>query len=452
MPSRRSRVQLRDLVLIAVPAVLVVGLAIWLALRFADPPPPGRFVISAATAGSPYYTIAERYAPVFKRNGVTLEIRESDGTFANLQALADPKSGVNAGFVQGGLVSSKDAPALLSIGRVAYEPLWVFHAAALRLERLADLKGKRVLVGPAGGGTAGLALKLLAANGVTAETATLIHSGLPDYVEKLAKGEADAGFLVLAAEARTIQRLLKEPGVRLMSFANADAYAQRFPFLTKLTLREGVVDFAANLPPADTVLLATTAAVLVRADAHRALVSLLAQALQEVHAAPAVDAKGDTQLFQRVGEFPVASDPEFTLAEEAKRVYRSGPPLLQRYVPFWVATTVDRLIVSLVVLLPILIPLVRFAPQIYSWRVRRRIIYWYGALKALEAAARKAAGSEARAGHLLELDRIEAAVDDIPVPLAFSDKLYELRQHIEIVRRRLRAGIGHAGLAVGMPG
>jgi hypothetical protein len=227
-----------------------------------------------------------------------------------------------------------------------------------------------------------------------------------------------------------------------MSFANADAYTQRFPFLTKLTLREGVVDFAANLPAADTVLLATTAAVLVREDAHRALVSLLAQALQEVHAAPAVDDKGDTQLFVRPGEFPLTSDPEFSFAEEARRVYRSGPPLLQRYVPFWVASTVDRLIVSLVVLLPILIPFVRFAPQIYNWRIRRRIVYWYGALKGLEAAARRSGGPEARAEQLLELDRIEAAVDEIPIPLAFSDKLYELRQHIEVVRRRL-AGMGH---------
>jgi ABC-type nitrate/sulfonate/bicarbonate transport system substrate-binding protein len=382
---------------------------------------------------------------------VQLEVRESDGSFANLKALADPRSGVNAGFVQGGLASAKDAPRLLSIGRIAYEPLWVFHSASLRLERLADLKGKRVLIGPAGSGTAGLALRLLAANGITAETATLVNSELPDYVEKLAKGEADAGFLVLAAEARTVQRLLRQPGVRLMTFVNADAYTQRFPFLTKLVLREGVADFAANLPPADTVLLATTAAVLVREDAHRALVSLLAQALQEVHGAPTVDDKGNTQLFQRAGEFPATTDPEFPFAEEARRVYRSGPPLLQRYVPFWVASTVDRLIVSLVVLLPILIPLVRFAPQIYSWRIRRRIVYWYGALKRLEAAARKSTRPEARAEHLLELDRIEAAVDDIPVPLAFSDKLYELRQHIEVVRRRL-TGPGHpagAGAAAG---
>jgi TRAP-type uncharacterized transport system substrate-binding protein len=446
MRARFSRVQLRDLVFIAVPALIAVAAAVWLALRFADPPPPAAFVVSAATKGSPYYRIAERYRPVFERNGVKLEVRESGGSFANLKALLDPASGVHAAFMQGGLAAAKDAPGVLSIGRVAYEPLWVFHASSLRIERLSELKGKRILVGPAGSGTAGLALRLLAANGVTAETATLIDSELPQYVDKLGNGEADAGFLALAVEAQTIQRLLRVPNITLMSFVNAEAYTQRFPFLTPLLLHEGVVDFAANVPPTDTVLLATTAAVLVREDAHRALVSLLAQAVQEVHGAPAVDAKGEAQLFQQPGVFPIAADPEFPLSEEARRVYRSGPPFLQRYVPFWVAATIDRLVVSLVVLVPILIPLVRFAPQIYSWRVRRRILYWYGALKRLEAAARGAASPEARAQHLAELDRIEAAVDDIPIPLAYSDKLYELRQHIEVVRRRLT---GHAqGAAV----
>jgi TRAP-type uncharacterized transport system substrate-binding protein len=439
MRSRFSRVQLRDLAFIAVPALLATAGAVWLTLRFADPPPPDTFVISAATAGSPYHIYAESYRPFFERNGVKLEVRESAGSLANLKALADPASGVHAAFVQGGLASGKDAPGALSIGRIAYEPLWVFQRPGISIERLSELKGKRILIGPAGGGTAGLALRLLEANGVTAETATLINRELPDYVELLANGGADAGFLVLAAEARTIQRLLSTPNVRLMSFANAEAYVQRFPFLTRLVLREGVVNFAANVPPADTVLIATTAAVLVREDAHRALVSLLAQAVQEVHGAPAVvGAGGLARLFDSGGAFPVASDPEFPrISKEARRVYRSGAPFLQRYVPFWVATTIDRLIVSLVVLLPILIPLVRFAPQLYSWRVRRRILYWYGALKRLEASARGAASPDARAERLRELDRIEAAVDDIPVPLAFSDKLYELRQHIEVVRRRL---------------
>jgi TRAP-type uncharacterized transport system substrate-binding protein len=440
MRSRFVLFQLRDVLLIVLPVLLIVIGAIWFALRFINPAPPGTLVLSAASAGSPYYRDAERYQATFQRNGVKLEIRESGGSLANLKALSDSASGVDAGFVQGGLASSKSAPGLLSVGRIAYEPLWVFYTESARLERLTDLKGKRILVGPAGSGTSGLALRLLSANGITGETATLINRELPDYVDLLANGEADAGFLVLAPEAKTIQRLLRTSGIRLMSFTNADAYTQRFPFLSRLVLHEGVVDFAANIPPNDTTLIATTTAVLVRQDVHPALVNLLAQALHEVHGQPTIDASGEAQLFQSAGEFPTANDPEFALSEEARRVYRSGAPFLQRYVPFWVATTVDRLTLSLVVLLPILIPLLRFAPQIYDWRIRRRIIHWYGELKRLEAAAKGVSTLEERAAKLRELDRIEAAVDNLPIPLGFADRLYELRQHIELARRRLVAG------------
>jgi TRAP-type uncharacterized transport system substrate-binding protein len=449
MRLRTSLFQTRELLSVGLPLLAILFAAVWIALQFVEPPPPHTFVVSAATAGSPYYRYAERYKATFARHGVVLEVRQSAGSLANLKALADPASGVHAGFVQGGLASSREVPGLLSVGRIAYEPLWVFSSGSDRLERLGDLKGKRVLVGPAGSGTSGLALRLLAANGVTAETATLLNRELPDYVDILAKGEANAGFLVLAPEARTIQRLLRTPNVHLMSFDNADAYTQRFPFLARLELRQGVVDFAANIPAADTHLVATTAAVLVREDAHHALVNLLAQALQEVHGQPAQETGSEPALFQRAGEFPMPNDPEFAMSDDARRIYRSGPPVLQRYLPFWVATLIDRLAVSLVVLVPILIPLMRFAPQIYNWRVRRRINYWYGELKRLEATARRAATGEQRAAKLAELDHIEQAVDNIPVPLGFADRLYELRQHVELTRRRLQAIGLHAPTAAG---
>jgi len=443
MRSKFATIQARDLILVAVPLLLVAGAAAWLLLRLADPAPPRVFVISAASAGSPYYRVAERYKAIFQREGVKLEVRESTGSVANLEALSNPASGVHAAFVQGGISSAKDKPGLLSVGRVAYEPLWVFYNDRQPVQRLADLKGKRVLVGPAGGGTNLLALRLLAANGVTAETATLINRELPDYVDLLGKGEADAGFLVLAAEARTIQRLLRTPGVRPLSFTQADAYSQRFPFLSSLVLRQGVVDFAANIPSSDVTLIATTTAVLVRQDAHHALVNLLAQALSEVHSQPALEDNGETRLFQRAGDFPTATDPEFPFSEDAKRVYRSGAPFLQRYLPFWLATLIDRVIVSLVVLIPLLIPLGRFAPKLYNWRMRRRILRWYVKLKSLEADRSSLSPAE-QAARLEELDRIEATVNNITIPLAFANQLYDLREHIEVVRRKLLGGSGEA--------
>ncbi|MFX8680926.1 hypothetical protein ABTM69_19965, partial [Acinetobacter baumannii] len=90
---------------------------------------------------------------------------------------------------------------------------------------------------------------------------TLVNAELPTYPETLEANGADAGFLVLAPEARTIKRLFDSPHARLVSLPQADAYAQRFPFLSRTELKQGVVDFARNVPGVDSQVLSTTAAV-----------------------------------------------------------------------------------------------------------------------------------------------------------------------------------------------
>ena len=61
MRSKFARFQTRELLLVVLPVLAVVLGAVWIALRLVDPPPPRTFVVSAATAGSPYYRYAERY-------------------------------------------------------------------------------------------------------------------------------------------------------------------------------------------------------------------------------------------------------------------------------------------------------------------------------------------------------------------------------------------------------
>jgi TRAP-type uncharacterized transport system substrate-binding protein len=427
------RSRLRESLLSATPAVILVLGAFWFAAQYIAPAPARKLTIAAASQGSPYFEVAQRYGRVLADNGVELEVRETTGSMENVSLLADPSSPVAAAFVQGGIASSKELPDVRSIGRIFYEPVWIFYQGPERLERLTQLVGKRVLIGPAGGATAALAERLLAASGVTNATATLIHMQLSDYVAALENAEADAGFLVLAPEARTIRRLLASPTVHLMNVAQADAYAQRFPFLSKLVLKQGVVDFAKNIPPADTEILATSAALLVRKNLHPALTNLLTQAVISVHATPTLNASGEANVFQRAGAFPIADDQEYQLSSDAVRVYKSGPPFLQRFFPFWLATLVDRLVVLLLPAIGILLPILRFAPTFYTWRVRRRIVYWYRELKRVEANADPANPEQA----MQEIDRIEDAVNRLPVPLGFANQLYDLRQHIDVVRGRL---------------
>lgn len=435
MSQRSVMVPIREAMLTIVPAVALVVGGFWLAWSFVPPPLPKKLVIGAASKGSPYYEAALRYAKFFEGTGVALEVRETNGSLENLGKLKDPGSGVDAAFVQGGLAKPEDTAALSSIGRIFYEPVWIFQRQGAPLTRLNDLRGKRVLIGPEGSGTEAVALRLLLASGVTRETATLINAELPTYPETFEADKADAGFLVLAPEARTVKRLFASPHASLVSLAQADAYAQRFPFFSRIELKQGVVDFANDLPATDTRMLSTTAAVVIKRDLHPALANLLTQAVSATHSQPRRDDSGETQILSRAGAFPIAEDQEFPMSADAVRVYKTGAPFLQRYLPYYWAVLADRLFVILLPIVGILLPTLRFAPMLYTWRVRRRLLYWYKELKRIEMGLKPAPTEVARS--LAEVDRVEEAVNLIPVPLGFSNQLYDLRQHIDVVRRRV---------------
>ena len=138
----------------------------------------------------------------------------------------------------------------------------------------------------------------------------------------------------------------------------------------------------------------------------------------------------------RASQFPSAEHSEFALAKDAERYYRQGPPLLQRYLPFWLANLVDRMWVALFSIVAILIPVSRLVPPLYRFRVRSRIFRWYRNLRLIEAEL--ADNERPRAELEASLDKLENRVSSIRVPLAYADELYSLRQHIELVRARLR--------------
>jgi TRAP-type uncharacterized transport system substrate-binding protein len=439
MGSRSSAVRARETIYTLGPALLgvvLVALAFWGASRFVEPAPPMHLTIATASKGSPYYRIAERWQKHLARNGVRLELRETAGSLQNLELVRREGSGVMAAIVQGGISSATDAPELVSLGRIAYEPVWVFYRGEERLDRLSQLAGKRVLIGPAGGGTSFLATRLLAASGVTDKTSTLVNMDLPDYVDALATGKADAGLLVLAPDARTIERLFAVPDIRLMSLSQADALAQRFPYLSRIDLKHGIVDFSRNIPSADTAMVATLAAVVIHENLHPALANLLTQAIVAERAQPLVGPNGEAPILQRMAD-QLGVDPEYPLSDEARRVYRAGTPFLQRYLPFWLATLADRLAVMLVPIIGVLLPMLRLGPKLYTWQVRRRLLHWYQELKLVEDDLDARPDDATIAAKLGRVDEIEQAVNEIPLPLTFTNQLYDLRQHIELVRHRL---------------
>jgi hypothetical protein len=124
----------------------------------------------------------------------------------------------------------------------------------------------------------------------------------------------------------------------------------------------------------------------------------------------------------------------------AQKFYTSGPPLLQRYLPFWLANFFERMWVVVVALGALILPLSRIIPPLYVWKVRSRVYRWYGQLRAVEQAIEDVPPdqqADVYREQLKRLNDIDERVNRIAIPLSFADELYGLRSHINFVRRRV---------------
>ena len=109
-------------------------------------------------------------------------------------------------------------------------------------------------------------------------------------------------------------------------------------------------------------------------------------------------------------------------------------------------STASRLVVSeWIAFVALLIPASRIAPALYAWRIRSRIYRWYGELKFLEHEIREHFTAERVAAFMQGLDRIEEQANARPVPLAYTNELYILREHIDLVRGALARRHAMAG-------
>ena len=401
------------------------------AIRSAGPTrPPGH---GDGSGGGTYERYGEQYRRYLEPYGVTLELRPSSGSVQNFEWLRDGK--VDVAFVQGGEselppADAKGDPPVVSLGALYYEPMWVFQAAGQPpIDRLVELKGKRLAVGIDGSGTQFLALHLLRETGVDGGNSKLLRIGGADLFKVLDAREIDALFLVAGVEAPILADLLRRRDLMLMSLVHAPAYAMRHGKLTALTVSRGVVDIAADLPPRDVSIVAVTANLLARNEVHPALMYLLLDTAVTVNSGHA--------RIAAAGTFPNARGQDVPIAEEAQRYYKSGKPFLQRYLPYWAANFVDRMLILLIPIFAVLFPAIKLVPALYTYRLKARIVRWYARLGALES---ELSGSPdpARVGdYLSRLDAIEGEINSARLPKWFGEEAYLLRAAIDLVRERL---------------
>ena len=445
LPLKITTISWWDLLHTLGPIVIASAAAIWLALRFVQPAPPHTLTMSAGPKGSSFEMFAERYRAFLASNGIELKIVLSAGSLQNLERLSEPHSHVDVALVQAGITAPPRAghtANLVSLGSMFYQPLTVWYRSRRPIARLSQLRGERIAIGKEGSGTRLLALALLGANGIgrNGPTRLLDLEGEAARQALLAR-RVDAIFLTGdSAPPATIRAMLHTRGVRMFRFVQADAYTRRFPYLHELEIPEGAFDLGANLPAKPMVMLAPAVELIARSSLHPALCDLLIEAAEHVH--------GRATLLQSAGEFPNTSTSTFPLDTEAARYYRSGNrSLAYRYLPFWLASLVTRIAVVLVPIVVILIPGLRYLPNLYRWRVDSRIHRRYAELMALERESLGELTPERRTALLEQLEEIERSVILRKIPGSHAEQLYQLREHIGFVRRNLSRSAAHAEAA-----
>lgn len=219
--------------------------------------------------------------------------------------------------------------------------------------------------------------------------------------------------------------------MRLVNLAQAEALASRLSFLEHIIVPEGLLDLANNVPPQDTSLLSPVAMLVANSDFHPALASLILEASRDV--------LREGNLLDAPNAFPAAAPMELELTGEAEYYHREGVPLLQRHLPFWIASIADRYVVLLIPFIVIMLPLLRSMGPIYTWRMRARVFRWYDHLRRVDRLIINGQIEGSIDTEIAGLHELESDLSRVEVPLSYAHELYSLHLHVRYMINRLEA-------------
>lgn len=455
--------------------VPLVAVIVWVLFRFLDPAPPRSVVMTTGAETGGYHQFGLALKERLAEEGLELTLIPSRGSLDNVERLTDGSGDVQLGIIQSGIeqfVDRRQREQLEGLATLYHEPLWLFQRADVvpisvpvsapqaaaetgtetdnqnaseanptagadsEIRRLTDLVGRRVSLGSEGSGTWAVVRSLFEVQGDMASW----HSQGDGQWQSLAgraaadalyAGELDAAFFVLPADNSLIRELIRTPGIELVNLSQARAFAARLPYLEDLTIPEGLLDIQRNIPAQDISLLSPVATLVGNEDFHPALTALVLSAAREV--------LRDGNLLDAPGQFPAALPMKLDMSAEAEYYHESGTPFLQRYLPFWIASIVDRYIVLVIPLIVILMPLIRSMGPIYIWRIRSRVYRWYEQLRRIDQLIVKDQIMDRLEEEIQRLHDLEDELTGVDVPLSYAHELYELHLHIRYMINRLQA-------------
>lgn len=422
------------------PLIFLLLLALSILIWFAKPAPPDRVLIATGTGGS-YKILGEKYKAYFEKKGIHLELVETHGSKENLQHLIDRKDPIQAAFVQGGMISSDNLTGVQSLGSIDYEPVWIFYRKNVFDESKhvsdRDIAKLRVNIGPVGSGTRMQALSIFKLNGLNGDASNLLGLSNIDGVEALERGVIDGVFLVDGFDSLSVQKLIKNPDIKLASFQRADAYTRLMPYFEELTVPMGGFDLGKNIPDHAIQLISTTTNLLIDDRLHPAIQVLFLEAAKEIN--------GNKSYFSKAGQFPVYMNTEAPLSDEAKFFYEKGTPTLMKYLPFWLAEFLERMFFLLLPFAAFAYPVIKSIPSYRTNLAKKQINSIYKELDKFEQNTIQTFNPNRRGEYIEVLNEMERRVLASKAAKLATADCYSLRNNIEFIRNALEKQVIYKG-------
>lgn len=410
---------------------LVIGVlvATVLVIYFTIPKLPNTLKIAAGQPGSYFYETAEIYKKYLANQGIELEIIQTKGAAESLALLNDDK--VDLALAHGGLTTKKESPDLVSLGSISYEPLWVFQRKNTKiLTDISQLRGMKVATGEKGTGVEVITSKIFKAEGVNQSNTTILHMGMKEAAERLIQGSIDAAVFMDPPENETIREFFSSSVINEVSLYDSEALRRRFRYLQVIKIPPSGIDLALEQPRSELLTIATTAYLATNKKLDAALQYLLLSIIDEVH--------HDPTLISDENEFPSDKDVDLPLSKDADIYYTKGKPFLQQYLPFQMASLLERLIKVLLPLLLLCAPIFAYAPAAYDWHFRQKLSKRYKSLVEIEEQLANNPSNKSVTEFEVMLSDVEKKLNDEKIPNSFTNQVFILREHIELVQRKIQ--------------
>jgi len=396
---------------------------------FLEPTPPKKIRIAG------YTTLVEPITDYFEKEGFEIESVATEGSIQNAELLAADNSNVDAAFIQGGAISKELASKIQSLGSIAYEPVWIFYQKSFgdEINSLKDLSKLRIGVGPEKGGTKPLAKELFLLDGILIDkNPNFIVDSYDNNNRDFQEGKLDAIIVVTPFSSPDIQKLLRDPDVKLFNFELASAYVKKITHIEEVTIPKGSIEIDKIIPSRDIKLIATTTTLAIRKDFNKDLQFLMLIAMKNLNRNP------DMMFFSKRQEFPAYMDATIEASKVALKYYDYGIPEIMRYFPHSIAGFANRFWVLILSFATIMYTLTKFNVRLSAIRYRMKLRLGYRKLLEIEKKFSQEKLQEEDSHQLIaEISQLNSDISKEKIPFGFENEYFQFMLASKLYENRI---------------